>query len=115
MTSFDTLTSRAALTFGYSEEELLGKRGRSTRLTMARQALMWAAREHGYGLVEIGRYMGGRDHTTIIYGSVQAAARADNDVEYARLLFQVAGLPAVEDARPSRPVRVAGYPLALAA
>jgi len=117
MTSFDTLLARAALVFGYSEEELLGKRGRSARLTMARQALMWAAREHSYGTVEIGRYMSGRDHTTIMYGSERAAERAERDLAYARLLLQVAGLSEVEEAPPRRmpAVQVPGYPLALAA
>lgn len=116
MISFETLTSRAALTFGYSEEELLAKRGRSVRITMARQALMCVARHAGYGTTEIGRYMGGRNHTTIISGSRQATRRAESDPAYARALREVAGLPPVEE-RPRRVpvVRVAGYRLALAA
>lgn len=104
MTDFDTLLARAALDFGYAEEELLAKRGRSERITQARQALMWAARHHGYSLVEIGRYMSGRDHTTIVHGSQQAALRAECDPAYARLLRKVAGLPEVEAPREAIPI-----------
>jgi chromosomal replication initiation ATPase DnaA len=104
MISFDTLLARAALTFGYAEEELLAKRGRSERITQARQALMWAARYHGYSLVEIGRYMGGRDHTTVIYGSERAAERAETDAAYARILRELAGLPEVEEAPAAAPI-----------
>lgn len=117
MISFDALTAQAAVTFGYTEDEILAKGGRSERITKARQALMWAARYHDYGTVEIGRYMGGRDHTTIISGSRQAARRAESDPAYARALREVAGLPEPAEERPRRVpvVQVPGYRLALAA
>lgn len=108
MTDFDTLLSRAALLFGYHEEDLL-KRGRTPRLVAARQAVMWAARYEGYGAVEIGRWMQ-RDHSTVLYGAAQAAGRADSDPEYAQLLRQLAGISEPAEVPPARPVRIMVLP-----
>jgi hypothetical protein len=65
---------------------------------------MWAARHAHYGTEEIGRRLGRRDHTTIIYGSERAAERAETDAAYARMLRELAGLPEVEEAPAAAPI-----------
>jgi chromosomal replication initiator protein len=51
-----------------------------------RQALMLAIRDgRGMSYPEIGRRLGGRDHTTIIHGVDAARKRRLVDVEFARL------------------------------
>lgn len=115
MKHFDTILASAAVLFDCREEDLIG-RSRTPRLVAARQAVMWAARHAGYGSVELGRRMR-RDHTTVLYGSQQAAQRAETDPGYARLLRELAGIaePHAEPPRRVPVVRVAGYALALAA
>lgn len=48
-------------------ETLLGP-GRYDRLPMARQAVMVALRRAGLSYPRIGRLLGSRDHTTVVYG-----------------------------------------------
>jgi chromosomal replication initiator protein len=47
--------------------DLLGKR-RHKSVALPRQVCMWLARRHTrYSLEEIGGYLGGRDHTTVLH------------------------------------------------
>lgn len=95
------ILARAAQLFGYSLAQITGKRGRAARLTEARQAVMYALRETGrYSLVEIGRLMGGRDHTTVIYATRQAAQRAADDPRYAAQLHALLLDPEAPDPEP---------------
>lgn len=60
---------------GFSTVELLGPT-RPRALAHARQYAMWRMqRETGQSLPQIGRFLGGRDHTTVLYGVRQHAKR----------------------------------------
>lgn len=78
----DILHTAAAL-FGFDAERLSGRGGRERRLVAARQAVAWALYEAGYGVIEIGKLMDGRDHSTICYATKQAELRACENVDYA--------------------------------
>lgn len=59
---------RACRVFKVTSEALRGQR-RSRHIVLARQFVMyWAARQTALSLPQIGRLMGGRDHTTILHG-----------------------------------------------
>jgi chromosomal replication initiator protein len=56
-------------------------RGRSRNIVVPRQVAMYLLREEtGISLVEIGSVLGGRDHTTIIYGCEKMAEEINTDV-----------------------------------
>lgn len=78
----DILAAAADL-FGFDPERLSGRGGRSPRLVAARQAVAWALYEAGYGVIEIGTMLDGRDHSTICYATKQAELRACANVDYA--------------------------------
>ena len=74
--------------------DLLGKR-RHKSVALPRQVCMWLARRHTrHSLEEIGGYLGGRDHTTVMHAirTVDSRARADerlrSDVERLQGLLQ---------------------------
>jgi len=46
---------------------------------------MWLAREMGYSLPQIGRHMGGRDHSTVLYGIRKARHLRETNAEYRAL------------------------------
>jgi hypothetical protein len=73
----------AARIFGLRLEYMMGKTHRNEAV-IARQAAMYVC---VYGLrfsfPKTGRVLGGRDHTTVIYGVRRAAARIAHDEEYA--------------------------------
>jgi chromosomal replication initiator protein len=65
--------------FGVSAQELLSS-SRSARIAWPRQLAMYLARElTDESLPAIGRYFGGRDHTTVMYACRRASARIDDD------------------------------------
>jgi len=56
-------------------------RGRSRNIVVPRQVAMYLLREEtGISLVEIGGALGGRDHTTVIYGCEKMAEEINTDV-----------------------------------
>lgn len=62
------IVEKVARYFQLPPETLLGKR-RDERTALARQVAMYLIREHTHApLVEIGRELGGRDHTTVLHG-----------------------------------------------
>ena len=65
LASVDAIHSIVAQSYGVSLDELLS-RDRHKTLVEARQVVMWFLRERGYSLPEIGRLVGGRDHTTVM-------------------------------------------------
>jgi chromosomal replication initiator protein len=54
--------------YGVSVEELVA-RNNARRVSIPRQVVMYLAREHDFSLVETGKALGGRDHTTIRFGA----------------------------------------------
>lgn len=65
--------------YGLEVEHLLG-RGRSRNVVIPRQVAMYLLREEtGCSLVEIGTILGGRDHTTVMYGCEKVAEEMEND------------------------------------
>ena len=64
----DEIVRRVADTFGLTVERILG-RDRSKQVALPRQIAMYLLREESnYSLPQIGEALGGRDHTTVIYG-----------------------------------------------
>jgi chromosomal replication initiator protein len=65
--------------YGVSEEDLLG-RSRRKEVALARQMVMFLARkEINSSLPKIGAALGGRDHSTVLYGSEKIAERIETD------------------------------------
>ena len=59
--------------------DLLGKR-RHKSVALPRQVCMWLARRHTrYSLEEIGGYLGGRDHTTVLHAIRQVDTKQSRD------------------------------------
>jgi chromosomal replication initiator protein len=67
--------------YGIDIEGLTGK-GRDKQTSLARQVTMYLLRERNHcGLAEIGKMLGGRDHTTIMHGCEKIAAELDVNPE----------------------------------
>jgi chromosomal replication initiator protein len=63
--------------YGIDRERLADKR-RDKKTALARQVTMYLLREHNhYGLAEIGKMLGGRDHTTVLHGCEKITAEID--------------------------------------
>jgi chromosomal replication initiator protein len=63
------------------EIAVLQGRGRSRNIVIPRQVAMYLLREDvGSSLVEIGALLGGRDHTTVIYGCEKISEEINSDV-----------------------------------
>lgn len=87
VTMHDILDS-VAETFCIPVDEITGK-GRTSRVSLARQAVMTLARElTELSLVQIGDGLGGRQHSTIIAGIQKMAALAAEDAELASLMSE---------------------------
>lgn len=74
-----SIVKAASEVFGVEPGEIIGPR-RDQRFVVARHAAMYVARRHaGASYPDIGRRMGGRDHTTALHGvrKVEAAMRWD--------------------------------------
>lgn len=77
--------------YGVSAEDLCGK-GRTRRMVEPRQVAMYLLRtELGLSLNKIGAELGGRDHTTILYGCKRVRARAQQDKLFRRELMLLRG------------------------
>lgn len=81
------IITTAADLFEVSIDELTSA-SRRLRVTKARHAAAWALRWQykDLSLSEIGRLLGGRNHTTIMYGIDAAEQRAISDADYALAL-----------------------------
>lgn len=65
---------------GIGMKDLLG-RSRLKNLVWARQEFMWiACKQPHLSTVQIGRYLGGRDHSTIVYGRDSHQRRLDQEL-----------------------------------
>jgi chromosomal replication initiator protein len=69
--------------FGVRTEALFGKR-RTRSITLPRQVAMYLMRQlTDLSLVEIGRSLGGRDHTTVLYACERVGAQIASDAAFA--------------------------------
>lgn len=65
------------LVHGLSAEEVLADR-RARRIVAARQEFMWLAKRYTpFSYPRIGKFLGGRDHTTVLHGARRHQARID--------------------------------------
>lgn len=82
--SFDRILQAVAQRYGVRANEITGA-GRTRQVARARQAaLLLARRLTGYSLEALGNMVGGRDHSTVLYGIRQAEERSAQDPEFAR-------------------------------
>jgi chromosomal replication initiator protein len=75
--------------FELSPRDLTGK-GRERNNTQARQIAMYILREHaGYRLSEIGKFFGGRDHSTVIYSCNKIASEINVDKKLSKFIHDI--------------------------
>ncbi|MBI1879679.1 MAG: chromosomal replication initiator protein DnaA [Chloroflexi bacterium] len=80
----------AVANFYRIEEEVLIKRGRSKEVAFARQMAMYLAREEtGASLPQIGEVLGGRDHTTVMYGWEKIASQIEQNDRLRREMLSI--------------------------
>lgn len=71
-----TIATRVALAHGFQLEDLTGP-ARTKRVAHVRHEAMWEIYETGlFSYPQIGRFFGGRDHTTVICGCRAHEARS---------------------------------------
>jgi chromosomal replication initiator protein len=75
----ERILSVVAQHYGVSEEDLIG-RSRRRAISIPRQMCMYLVREEiGTSLPQIGEFLGGRDHTTVIHGCEKIATQIETD------------------------------------
>jgi chromosomal replication initiator protein len=85
----DHVIKAVAKYFGVTEEKLLGKK-RSRDIALPRQIAMYLIREEtGASLPQIGDTLGGRDHTTILYGYEKISDQLETDDALRRQVFSI--------------------------
>lgn len=85
----ERIIATVATQFNVQEQELLGPR-RSRQVSLPRQVAMYLLREEtGESLPRIGAVLGGRDHTTILYGCERIAELLENDESLRSQVFAI--------------------------
>jgi chromosomal replication initiator protein len=85
----DEIVSRVADFFGVSIDSMLG-RNRSRQIALPRQVAMYLLREEAnISLPQIGETLGGRDHTTIMYGCDKVADMLERDDRLRRQVIEI--------------------------
>jgi len=85
----EKIISKVSEVYGISVKEMLG-RGRSREIVLPRQVAMYLLREEAnISLPQIGELLGGRDHTTIMYGCDKIADLLERDDRLRRQLLQI--------------------------
>ncbi|OGO19731.1 MAG: chromosomal replication initiation protein DnaA [Chloroflexi bacterium RBG_16_48_8] len=85
----DDILKAVARYFGIDEDRLLGKQ-RSRDIALPRQIAMYLIREEtGASLPQIGAFLGGRDHTTILYGYDKISDQLEIDDGLRRQVFSI--------------------------
>jgi len=85
----DEIVKRVADTFGVSVEKMLG-RDRSREVALPRQIAMYILRhEANISLPQIGETLGGRDHTTVMYGCEKIADLLERDDRVRRQVLEI--------------------------
>ena len=85
----DRILEIVADTFSITQEELLS-RNRSRKIALPRQIAMYLLRDMvNASFPQIGKTMGGRDHTTVIYACDKIANLIERDDLFRRQVFQI--------------------------
>jgi chromosomal replication initiator protein len=85
----DEVVRRVAESFGISVESMVG-RDRSRQVALPRQVAMYLLREESnISLPQIGEALGGRDHTTVMYGCVKVADLIESDDRFRRRVIDI--------------------------
>ena len=85
----DDVLAAVSKAFGISNERLLG-RERTREVALPRQVAMYLMREEGgVSLPQIGEFVGGRDHTTVIYACEKVNDLMDTDDRLRRQVLQI--------------------------
>ena len=85
----DDIISKVANAFGVPMERMLG-RDRSREVALPRQIAMYLLREEAnISLPKIGEALGGRDHTTIMYGCDKVADLLERDNHLRRQVIEI--------------------------
>ncbi len=85
----DEVVRQVADVFGVGVERLLG-RERSREVVLPRQIAMYLLREEAnYSLPQIGEALGGRDHTTVMYGCDKVADMLERDDRLRRRVIEI--------------------------
>lgn len=80
----EQILAAVARHFNLSEKQLVG-RGRTRAVSVPRQLTMYIIREEtDTSLLQIGRFLGGRDHTTIMHGCEKIGAQIETDEQLRR-------------------------------
>jgi chromosomal replication initiator protein len=89
--STEQILNTVADYYGLSMSDLRGAR-RTRRISQPRQVAMYLIREEtDASLPQIGAELGGRDHTTILYGYERVRARLDQDDQFKREIMNLKG------------------------
>ena len=87
--SMDEVLTTVASFYGVTRDELLG-RSRSKEMVHPRQVVMYLAREElQLTLPQIGETLGGRDHTTVMYGVEKITDAIDKDDSLRREILAI--------------------------
>jgi len=85
----DDVIGVVAKAYGVSEEQLLG-RDRSRQIALPRQVVMYLLREEAnISLPQIGETLGGRDHTTVMYGCDKITDLLERDDRLRRQVLDI--------------------------
>ncbi len=85
----EQVIDKVAETYGVSIERILG-RDRSRQVALPRQIAMYLLRaEANYSLPQIGEALGGRDHTTVMYGCDKIADMLERDDNLRRQVIEI--------------------------
>ena len=83
------VVSAVASAFGIATERLMG-RDRTREVALPRQVAMYLLREAAnISLPQIGAALGGRDHTTVMYGCDKIADMIERDDRLRRQVLQI--------------------------
>ncbi|MGC9521395.1 MAG: chromosomal replication initiator protein DnaA [Anaerolineae bacterium] len=89
--SADDIVRAVGTFYDVTPEELRGSR-RTRRIAQPRQVAMYLLREEtDASLPQIGAELGGRDHTTVLYGYERVRARLEQDGQFKRELMLLKG------------------------
>jgi len=85
----DAIIAAVARSFGLERERLLG-RERAHEVALPRQIAMYLIREEtGASLPQVGEALGGRDHTTVMYGCEKIGELLEQDDSLRRQVLAI--------------------------